>query len=218
MLTIKDFCFSPFQENTYVLYNELKHAIIIDPGCYTRMEEKMLTDFINKQDLTPTLLLNTHCHLDHVFGNNYVSETYGLTAHFHPNEQIVIDRLPEAAAKWGVPTEAYKGPVQYIQQDEIIPFGEDSFTVLLTPGHSPGSVCFYHAGQDFMIGGDLIFKDGVGRTDLPGANPQDLIKSIREQIFPLPDTLTIYSGHGPATTWGREKEHNPYIKHISNQL
>jgi len=217
MITIQDFCFSAFQENTYVLYNELKEAIIIDPGCYTRIEEKMLTDFIRKENLKPTLLLNTHCHLDHVFGNNYVSETYGLTAHIHPNEQIVLDRLPEAAAKWGAPTDAYKGSIQYIQEGEMIQFGSDSFKVLLTPGHSPGSVCFYHAEQDFMIGGDLIFKDGVGRTDLPGANPLDLIKSIREQIFPLPDSLTIYSGHGPATTWGREKEHNPYIKYISSQ-
>jgi len=217
MITIQDFCFSAFQENTYVLYNELKEAIIIDPGCYTRIEEKILTDFIRKENLKPSLLLNTHCHLDHVFGNNYVSETYGLTAHIHPNEQIVLDRLPEAAAKWGAPTEAYKGPIQYIQEGEMIHFGSDSFKVLLTPGHSPGSVCFYHAQQDFMMGGDLIFKDGVGRTDLPGANPLDLIKSIREQIFPLPDSLTIYSGHGPATTWGREKEHNPYIQHIRSQ-
>ncbi|TRZ81864.1 MAG: MBL fold metallo-hydrolase [Sediminibacterium sp.] len=217
MITIQDFCFSPFQENTYVLYNEFKEAIIIDPGCYTRIEEKILTDFIRKENLKPTLLLNTHCHLDHVFGNNYVSETYGLTAHIHPNEQIVLDRLPEAAAKWGAPTDAYKGPIQYIQEGELISFGKDSFKVLLTPGHSPGSVCFYNSQQDFLIGGDLIFKDGVGRTDLPGANPNDLIKSIREQIFPLPDSLTIYSGHGPATTWGREKEHNPYIKHIRSQ-
>ena len=217
MITIQDFCFSAFQENTYVLYNEFKEAIIIDPGCYTRIEEKILTDFIRKENLKPTLLLNTHCHLDHVFGNNYVSETYGLTAHIHPNEQIVLDRLPEAAAKWGAPTEAYKGPIQYIQEGEIIPLGNDAFKVLLTPGHSPGSVCFYHVEQDFMIGGDLIFKDGVGRTDLPGANPLDLIKSIRTQIFPLPDSLTIYSGHGPVTTWGREKEHNPYIKYIRSQ-
>jgi glyoxylase-like metal-dependent hydrolase (beta-lactamase superfamily II) len=217
MITIQDFCFSAFQENTYVLYNDLKEAIIIDPGCYTRIEEKVLTDFIRKENLKPILLLNTHCHLDHVFGNNYISETYGLTASIHPNEQIVLDRLPEAAAKWGVPTDAYKGPIQYIQEGEMIQFRNDQFKVLLTPGHSPGSVCFYHAEQDFMIGGDLIFKDGVGRTDLPGANPSDLIKSIREQIFPLPDSLTIYSGHGPATTWGREKEYNPYIKHIRSQ-
>jgi glyoxylase-like metal-dependent hydrolase (beta-lactamase superfamily II) len=214
MLTIQEFCFNAFQENTYILYNEYKEAIIIDPGCYTRMEQKMLTDFISTQQLTPKLLLNTHCHLDHVFGNNLISTTYQLAAHFHPNEQIVLDRLPEAAAKWGVATEPYTGPVQYIQPDEIISFGKDSFKVLLTPGHSPGSVCFYNEKQDFIIGGDLIFMDGVGRTDLPGSNPADLVKSIQEQIFPLPDSLTIHSGHGPATTWGREKLHNPYIKYL----
>jgi glyoxylase-like metal-dependent hydrolase (beta-lactamase superfamily II) len=159
-------------------------------------------------------LLNTHCHLDHVFGNNFVSEKYGLAAHFHKNEQPVIDRLPEGGARWGVPCEPYKGPVQYIEQGNIIQLGKDEFKVLLTPGHSPGSVCFYNEAADFLIGGDLIFKDGVGRTDLPGCNPLDLIKSIQTQILPLPDSMTIYSGHGPATTWGREKKANPYILHI----
>ena len=214
MLTIQSFCFNAFQENTYVLYNAQKNAIIVDPGCYLRNEQEALANFISENNLNPTLLLNTHCHLDHVFGNNFVSEKYGLAAHFHKNEQPVIDRLPEGGARWGVPTEAYKGKVQYIQQDELIQFGKDAFKVLETPGHSPGSVCFYNAGQDFMIGGDLIFKDGVGRTDLPGCNPLDLIKSIKTQILPLPDTMTIYAGHGPETTWGREKKANPYILHI----
>ena len=214
MLTIQSFCFNAFQENTFVLFNTEKEAIIIDPGCYLKHEEAQLANFIADNHLTPTLLLNTHCHLDHVFGNNFVSDTYGLTALFHQKEQAVIDRLPEGGARWGVPTEAYKGKVQYIQQDELIQFGDDVFKVLETPGHSPGSVCFYHTAQDFLIGGDLIIKDGVGRTDLPGSNPLDLIKSIQTQIFPLPDTMTIYSGHGPATTWGREKKANPYILHL----
>jgi glyoxylase-like metal-dependent hydrolase (beta-lactamase superfamily II) len=219
MLTIHSFCFNAFQENTYVIYNEAKEAIILDPGCYLKHEEAQLSNFITENDLTPTLLLNTHCHLDHVFGNNFVSEKYGLTALFHQKEQAVIDRLPEGGARWGVPTEAYRGKVQYIQQDELIPFGKVHFKVLETPGHSPGSVCFYQAEQDFLMGGDLIFKDGVGRTDLPGSNPLDLIKSIQTQIFPLPETMTIYSGHGPATTWGREKKANPYILHLlKNQL
>ncbi len=188
--------------------------MIVDPGCYLKHEQAQLEDFISENELTPTLLLNTHCHLDHVFGNNFVSEKYGLTALFHQKEQAVIDRLPEGGARWGVPTEAYKGKVQYIQQNELIHFGNETFKVLETPGHSPGSVCFYNETNDFLIGGDLIFKDGVGRTDLPGSNPLDLIKSIKTQIFPLPDTMTIYSGHGPATTWGREKKANPYILHL----
>jgi len=214
MLTIKEFCFNAFQENTYVLYNEKKEAIIVDPGCYTKIEKAHLQQFLSQHDLTPTLFLNTHCHLDHVFGNNFISETYHLAVHIHPNEKVVLDRLPEAAEKWGVPTEAYIGEIKFIEQDNIIQFGMDQFKVLATPGHSPGSVCFYHEKQDFIIGGDLIFMDGVGRTDLPGSNPLDLIKSIKAQILPLPDSLTIYSGHGPATQLGREKMHNPYIKHI----
>jgi glyoxylase-like metal-dependent hydrolase (beta-lactamase superfamily II) len=214
MLKIQTFCFNAFQENTYVLFNEDKEAIIIDPGCYLRNEQETIAQFILENNLTPLLLLNTHCHLDHVFGNNFISKKYGLTAHFHMNEQPVIDRLPEGGARWGVPCEPYTGPVKYIAQDEIINFGKDQFKVLFTPGHSPGSVCFYHEAQDFMVGGDLIFKDGVGRTDLPGCNPLDLVKSIQEQILPLPETMFIYPGHGPTTHWGREKKSNPYILHI----
>jgi glyoxylase-like metal-dependent hydrolase (beta-lactamase superfamily II) len=216
MLHIHSFCFNPFQENTYVLYNDQKEAIIIDPGMYSELEFKQFLQFINKNELSPKLLLNTHCHLDHVFGNNFVSEQFQLTAHFHSNEQIVIDRLPEASAKWGVISEAYKGPVKYINDGEIIPFVNDKLKVLLTPGHSPGSVCFYIAEQEILIGGDLVFMDGVGRTDLPGSNPMDLIKSIRDKILPLPDTTIIFSGHGPETNLSREKRQNPYILHILN--
>ena len=214
MLTIESFCFNAFQENTYVLFNEKKEAIIVDPGCYTPIEEKILANFISKNELKPTHLFNTHCHLDHVFGNNFISEKYGLTAILHEQEQIVLDRLPEAAAKYSIPVDAYQGPIQYVQDQEIILFGKESFKVLLTPGHSPGSICFYHQKQDFILGGDLIFKDSVGRTDFPGCNAQDLIKSIRNQILPLPDTLSIYAGHGPVTQLGRERKMNPYIKHL----
>jgi hydroxyacylglutathione hydrolase len=214
MLTIHSFCFNAFQENTYVLYNEKKEAIIVDPGCYLKQEQESLSNFIKENGLTPKLLFNTHCHLDHVFGNNYVCELYGLTALIHPNEQIILDHLPDAAARWGVATDPFRGTVKYIHQDEIIEFGNDSFKVLATPGHSPGSVCFYNEAQAFLLGGDLIFMDGVGRTDLPGSNPKDLINSITTQIFPLPDGTSIYSGHGETTTWGREKVHNPFIKHL----
>lgn len=214
MLAIQTFCFNPFQENTFVLFNTAKEAIIVDPGCYIRSEQATLKNWIAENELTPKLLLNTHCHLDHVFGNNFIADTYSLAVHIHPNEKIVLDRLEEASERWGVPTAAYHGEIIFIDKSESLQFGEDTFSILETPGHSPGSICFYHQAQDFIIGGDLIFQDGVGRTDLPGGNPAELIKSIREQILPLPDTLTIYNGHGPATTLGREKLHNPYIQHI----
>ena len=214
MIQIQSFCFNAFQENTYILYNEQKEAIIIDPGMYTRVEYKQFTNFIEDNQLKPTLLLNTHCHLDHVFGNNFVSETYQLAAHFHANEQVVIDRLPEASAKWGVVTEAYKGPVKYLQQNEIIQLGKDQFICLYTPGHSPGSLCFYHEKQNFIIGGDLIFMDGVGRTDLPGSDFLTLEKSIRTQLYTLPNATHVYSGHGMPTTIGYEKQNNPFVKAI----
>lgn len=214
MVHLHHFTFNPFQENTYVLYNDQKQAFIIDPGCYTKIEQKQLLAFIQDHQLTPVALLNTHCHLDHVFGNQFIADTFQLPAIFHKNEQVIIDRLPEVGIKWGIPCQAFTGKVQYIEHGQIISLGADTFKVLLTPGHSPGSVCFYNAEQSIIIGGDLIFKDGVGRTDLPGANPLDLIKSIKDVILPLPENCTIFSGHGPATTIAREKEHNPYILHI----
>jgi hydroxyacylglutathione hydrolase len=166
--------------------------------------------------LTPKGLLNTHCHLDHVFGNQLIADTFNLPAIFHKNEQVVLDRLAEASTKWGIPCDSYIGAIQYIENGDTLSLGEEKFSILLTPGHSPGSVCFYHKEQSIIIGGDLIFKDGVGRTDLPGSNPNDLIKSIQDVILPLPENITIYSGHGPATTIGREKRHNPYLMHILN--
>lgn len=216
MLHIQHFTFNPFQENTYVVYNDLKEAFIIDPGCYTRIEQKQLLECIKDQALTPKGLLNTHCHLDHVFGNQLIADTFNLPAIFHKNEQVVLDRLAEASTKWGIPCDSYIGAIQYIENGDTLSLGEEKFSILLTPGHSPGSVCFYHKEQSIIIGGDLIFKDGVGRTDLPGSNPNDLIKSIQDVILPLPENITIYSGHGPATTIGREKRHNPYLMHILN--
>jgi len=217
MVHIQHFTFNPFQENTYVLYNDQKEAFIIDPGCYTKMEQKQLLDFIEKNNLKVKSLLNTHCHLDHVFGNQLIADTFKVSATLHKNEQVVLDRLEEASSKWGIPCEKYTGAIDYIENGDMILLGEDAFQILLTPGHSPGSVCFYNKKQSFMIGGDLIFKDGVGRTDLPGSNPLDLINSIREVVLPLPENITIYSGHGPATTIGREKSHNPFLLHILNQ-
>ena len=216
MLHIHHFTFNPFQENTYVVYNDQKEAFIIDPGCYTKIEQKQLLDFIQTHCLQVKGLLNTHCHLDHVFGNQLIADTFNVSATFHKNEQVVLDRLHEASSKWGIPCENYTGTINYIEHGDTILLGKDAFEILLTPGHSPGSVCFYNQEQSFMIGGDLIFKDGVGRTDLPGSNPTDLINSIKEVVLPLPENIIIYSGHGPATSIGREKSHNPFLLHILN--
>jgi hydroxyacylglutathione hydrolase len=211
MLEIQCFTFNPFQENTYLLINEKKDCIIIDPGCYFEEERKELLAYIEKEGLKVTRLLNTHCHLDHIFGNRLVAKTYGVGLEIHMLDKIVLDRSPEIGKMYNVPFEPSPEPARYLEEGEKIQFGEDELVILFTPGHSPGSVCFYHAGQQFLIGGDVLFYQSIGRTDLPGGDHQTLINSIQEKLFVLPDEVTVYSGHGKPTTIGFEKKNNPYL-------
>lgn len=212
MLTVKFFTFNPVQENTYILFNETKEAIIIDPGCYFDEEKQKLKDFIRNEDLKPVQLLNTHCHLDHVFGNQWVYENYGLELFMHPNEEQVLKFAPQSAQMWGMPFENYDGLLHFLNNNDKIRLGNNELKVVLAPGHSPGSICFYNEEQNFVIGGDVLFKESIGRTDLPGGNYAALIESIREQLFVLPDNVIVYPGHGDPTTIGYEKENNPFLK------
>lgn len=212
MIEIQYFAFNPFQENTYLLINEKKDCIIIDPGCYFEEERKELLEYIEKEGLNVTRLLNTHCHLDHIFGNRLVAHTYGVGLEIHPYEQPVLDRSPQAGAMYNVPFEPSPMPARYFEEGEKIAFGGQELEVLFTPGHSPGSVSFYCPGQEFVIGGDVLFYQSIGRTDLPGGDHPTLINSIREKLFVLPDTVTVYSGHGPSTTIGFEKQNNPFLQ------
>jgi glyoxylase-like metal-dependent hydrolase (beta-lactamase superfamily II) len=211
MLEIQCFTFNPFQENTYLLINEKKDCIIIDPGCYFEEERKELLAYIEKEGLNVTRLLNTHCHLDHIFGNRLVAKTYGVGLEIHMLDKIVLDRSPEIGKMYNVPFEPSTEPARYLEEGEKIQLGNDELVVLLTPGHSPGSVCFYCAGQQFIIGGDVLFYQSIGRTDLPGGNHQTLINSIQEKLFVLPDDVTVYPGHGEPTTIGFEKKNNPFL-------
>jgi len=211
MIKVEYFTFNPLQENTFVLSNEKGHALIIDPGCYFTAEEETLKTYLDKQGLTPVQLLNTHCHLDHVFGNKWVAKTYGLTLWLHPDEEEMLEWAPASGQMWGLTFDNYKGPVHFLRPGDTVQLGEDKLTVLLTPGHSPGSICFYCEAQNFVIGGDVLFKESIGRADLPGGNYDELIASIRQQLFTLPDETVVYPGHGPATTIGYEKIHNPYV-------
>jgi len=211
MLEIQCFTFNPFQENTWLLINEKKDCIIIDPGCYFEEERKELLTYIEKGGLKVTRLLNTHCHLDHIFGNRLVAKTYGVGLEMHMLDKIVLDRSPEIGKMYNVPFEPSPEPVRYLEDGEKIKFGEDELEVLFTPGHSPGSVCFYNVNQQFVIGGDVLFYQSIGRTDLPGGSHQTLINSIREKLFVLPDEVTVYPGHGKPTTIGFEKKSNPYL-------
>ena len=212
MLTVKTFTFNPVQENTYVLYNEKKECCIIDPGCYFSEERDRLKTDIEKTALKPVLLLNTHCHLDHIFGNKFVSETWELVLHIHQKEKPVLDYGPVSGLTWQLPFENYEGPLDYINEDENIKLGDDELEVLFTPGHSPGSVSFYHEAGRFVIGGDVLFNGSIGRADLPGGDYDTLVNSIQTKFFTLPDDTKVYSGHGPVTTIGFEKMNNPFVK------
>ena len=212
MLVVKSFTFSPVQENTYVLYNEQKQCCIIDPGCYFPAERDELKTGIEKAGLTPVLLLNTHCHLDHVFGNKFVHDTWGLDLHLHEKEKPVLDFAPISGERWQLPFDNYDGPLVYLKEGNFIKIGEDQLEIRFTPGHSPGSVSFYSADNGFIIGGDVLFNRSIGRTDLPGGSMETLMESIRTQFFTLPDETKVYSGHGPVTTVGYEKGNNPFVK------
>ena len=217
MLHVKSFTFSPVQENTYVLHNEQGQCCIIDPGCYFQKEREELKTGIDKTGLTPVLLLNTHCHLDHVFGNKFVHDTWGLSLHLHENEKLLLDHAPQYGEMWQLPFDNYEDELIYIKEGEKIKLGEDEtdsdrLEILFTPGHSPGSVCFYYQPGGFVIGGDVLFNGSIGRTDLPGGDFDTLISSIQTRLFILPDETKVYSGHGPVTTIGFEKMNNPFVK------
>ena len=212
MLTVKQFTFSPVQENTYVIYDEQGACCIVDPGCYFGNERNELKEFIQETGLSPKYLLNTHCHLDHVFGNKFVHETWGLTLHLHEKEKIVLDYAPTSGLNWGLPFDNYKGDLVYLREGDTIRLGNDLLHILFTPGHSPGSVSFYCPEQHFIVSGDVLFQRSIGRTDLPGGHFDTLANSIRQQLYTLPDETVVYSGHGPETTIGEEKKENPYVK------
>ena len=211
MLQIKSFIFSPIQENTYLLYNQQQECIIIDPGCYFDDEKEILKTFINQQQLKPVYLLNTHCHLDHVFGNKYIHDTYQLTLHLHEKEMEVLGFAPTSGLMYNMPFTNYSGDFILLKDGDKVLLGDDELQVIEAPGHSPGSICFYCKKQNFIIGGDVLFERSIGRTDLPGGNHQTLLDSIRKKLFVLPDETVVYSGHGATTTIGEEKLYNPYL-------
>ncbi len=212
MLAVKSFTFNPVEENTYVLYNEKGDCCIIDPGCYFPEERDELKTSLESAGLEPMLLLNTHCHLDHVFGNKFVYDTWGLQLHIHQNEKVLLDYAPQSGQAWQLPFDNYNGPLVYLKEKETLKIGDDTLEVLFTPGHSPGSVSFYHEAGGFVIGGDVLFNGSIGRTDLPGGDMDTLVNSIQTMFFTLPDDTKVYSGHGPVTTVGFEKMNNPFVK------
>jgi hydroxyacylglutathione hydrolase len=212
MLQIQSFIFSPIQENTYILYNELKECIIIDPGSYFDEEKDAMKTFIEQKQLVPKMLLNTHSHLDHVFGNKFIADTYDLKLQLHEKEKMVLEFAPVSGLKYNMPFDNYTGELIFIKEGDKITLGTDELEIFDTPGHSPGHIIFYCRKQHFVISGDVLFQRSVGRTDLPGGDHQTLINSIQQKLLVLPDETKVYSGHGAVTTIGEEKKSNPFLR------
>ncbi len=211
MARIVSFTFNPFYENTYILYDTTGACVVVDPGCYTREEEEELADFISRQKLTPVLLLNTHCHIDHVLGNAFVAETWNIPLVMHRGELSQLQNVVNYAPSMGMHFKPGPDPQRFVEEGDIIEFGNTRLQVLFTPGHSPASVCFYCKEDGFIVSGDVLFYDSVGRTDLPGGNSATLMNSIRTKLLTLPDTVKVYAGHMQPTTIGRERNENPFI-------
>ena len=211
-MKIKSFTFNSFQENTYILYDETKECIIVDPGCYSIEEQNTLYEFIKKKQLIPLQLINTHCHIDHILGNKFVCEKWNIELCAHKEELPLLKASEEISKMYGF--ENYNlspTPKKYLTSDQKIKFGNNSLEILFCPGHSPGHICLFCKQNNILIAGDVVFKGSVGRTDLPGGNHQVLIESINKEIINLPNETQIYSGHGPSTLLSEEKKHNPFL-------
>lgn len=211
MITIQSFAFGPFQENTYVLYDETKECIIIDPGCYDDGNRNELAAFIESEQLKPVRLINTHCHLDHVFGNGFVADKYNLKLEINKKDEPILDSYMMTAKMYNLDAQPSPSASSYLDEGDNITFGNSSLEILFTPGHSPGSITFYNKEQKFMIVGDVLFQGSIGRTDLPGGDMDTLIASIKNKLLPFENEYVVYNGHGPSTTIGYERDHNPFL-------
>jgi hydroxyacylglutathione hydrolase len=210
-MTVFGFTFNAFSENTYLLHDATGQCAVVDPGCYDRAEQAALQAFIEANKLRVVLLLNTHCHIDHVLGNQFILDTYKVPFLIHEADLPTLRAAPVYAPGYGFPHYAPAEPTGFLRPAEPIRFGDTELEVRFTPGHAPGHVVFYHAPTQTVIGGDVLFQGSIGRTDLPGGNYATLIQSINTQLLSLPDDVTVHPGHGPATTIGVERRSNPFL-------
>jgi hydroxyacylglutathione hydrolase len=212
MLQIASMTFNPFQENTYVLYDESGECVIVDPGCYEPDEQQELRAFITGNDLRVVQLVNTHCHIDHVLGNEFVKHTYGVGLYIHKLDEPVLRAVSAYAPNYGFNQYQPASVDGFLDEGGEISVGKTKLSILFVPGHAPGHIAFYSAGDKALISGDVLFYNSIGRTDLPGGHYDTLEKSIREKLFTLPDDTTVYPGHGPKTSIGFEKRTNPFVR------
>ena len=210
-MKIKKITFNSFQENTYIISSN-NDCMIIDPGCHNNTEKETLSNYIDKNNLNPTYLINTHCHLDHIFGNKFICEKYNLTATMHEKDMPLLENSERIAEHYGVNLDPPPKSVNFIKENDIIILGKTSWKIIFTPGHAPGHICLLNEQDKKLVAGDVLFYMSIGRTDLPLCNHHDLLKSIKDKLFTLDDEIEVLCGHGQNTTIGFEKENNPFLK------
>lgn len=215
-MNIAKFVFNPIMENTYIVWDDTKECIIIDAGNFSAREDAQLTDFISERGLKPVMAVNTHGHFDHAMGVGYLKETYGVKFACSSKDQFLVDSAQQSGAMFGVKC----APVPAIDIDldkmEEITFGATKLRVIKTPGHTPGHVSLYNEEQKVLFTGDTLFRESIGRTDLPGGDYSWIMTSILEQLVPLGDDVEFYPGHGDKSTIGHETLYNPFVTEVLN--
>ncbi|MFT7614718.1 MAG: hydroxyacylglutathione hydrolase [Parvicellaceae bacterium] len=213
MTQVAQITFNPFQENTYVLFDESKECVIIDPGCYEVAEQEELVKFIEENELKVVRLLLTHSHIDHVLGNYFVCEHFGVKPELHALDLETLTSVSSYAHVYGFPGyQPSPEPENFIKEGTNVEFGNTSLEVRFVPGHAPGHIVFICNEDKFVINGDCLFHGSIGRTDLPGGDHQTLLDSIKRELFSLPEDYTVYTGHGQPTSVGFEKMNNPFLQ------
>ncbi len=212
MLTVQSFAFNPFSENTYVVFNEHKNALIIDPGNVHDYETSALGKFISSNNLKIQNILLTHAHIDHVLGLQWSFDTYKVPILMHEEDKEILDKNPMTAKQFGFFMKPFEGDIQFISENGTLKLDEDEFKIYHVPGHSPGSIAYHNEKENFVISGDVLFEGSIGRTDLYKGNHEQLLESIRKKLFVLNEETKVYSGHGNPTSVGYEKHFNPFFK------
>jgi len=212
-MKIKQIQNNPFQENTYVMWDEATmEAAIVDCGALFPQEEEKIETFVNENNLKIKYILNTHLHLDHCFGNAWAAERYGVLPMAHEDDETLLARMGEQARMFGLPFKVRTEKLgEYLKDGDILKLGNNEIKVIHTPGHSRGGLCFYIPAAGWLISGDSLFEGSIGRTDLEGGSYTTLIKSITERLLTLPEETVVYPGHGAYTTIGEEKKSNPFL-------